>query len=608
MNIILSIIIPIIAGIFIYLLPSKLNKTKIVLFLSALTINFLLAVLFYGKIIFACEISVFIVDLFFRNYELSAFMVMLLAAVTLFSAIYAVAFMKQDKKTHIFYASMLIAVACVNGVLFSDNFILFLFFWEALMIPMFLMIVVGENKPVSTAIKAFTISAVADLCLMFGVMLVCVAGDSFSISKGICELKAMVPGEYGTSATIAFIMLFIGAVAKIGAMPFHSWIPEVSTKAPIPFMVFMVTAVEKILGVYLLIRITNDFFIIEQNSVISLSAMSFGIISVLVANALAMCQTDFKKMLSYASIGQAGFMIVAISTMSVIGMIAALIHMHAHIIYKSGLFFVAGNIEKTEGTTDINGIKGGLKKRMPYTFIAFLLSGASFAGIPLFYAFYSKEMVYESALMVNWMFYGCLLIGSLMAVITIINWGSKLFFNTTEDVNVKDGDKEVSTWMFIPTIVFALACALLGLFHNVPLKVISVALNIQIPQSHSVVLTTVLILLSVIVFVLAILNFIKAYKQKINYLGYAMPIIKFLKIDKLNANENLDPYNIFINFAKKISKFLFIFDKAINYFYDLVIPTSIGAMARSTRKAHNGNMSIYILWVLIGMICIFIIF
>lgn len=606
MNIILSIIIPIITGIFIYLLPSRLNKTKIVLFLSALTINFFLAVLFYGKIIFACEMSVFIVNLFFRNYELSSFMVMLLAIVTLFSAIYAVAFMKQDKKTHIFYASVLIAVACVNGVLFSDNFILFLFFWEALMIPMFLMIVVGENKPVSTAIKAFTISAVADLCLMFGVMLVCIDGDSFSISKGICELKATVPGEYGTSTTIAFIMLFIGAVAKIGAMPFHSWIPEASTKASLPFMVFMVTAVEKILGVYLLIRITNDFFIIEQGSVISLSAMAFGIISVLVANALAMCQTDFKKMLSYASIGQAGFMIVAISTMSVIGTIAALIHMHAHIIYKSGLFFVAGNIEKTEGTTDINVVKGGLKKRMPYTFIAFLLSGASFAGIPLFYAFYSKEMIYESALMVNWIFYGCLLIGSLMAVITIINWGSKLFFNTAEDI--KDGDKEVSTWMFVPTIVFALACALLGLFHKVPLKVISVALDMQIPQSHSNILTTVLIVLSVIVLVLAVVNFIKAYKKKVNHLGYAMAIIKFLKIDKLNSNENLDPYNIFIDFIKKISKFLFIFDKAINYFYDLVIPTSIGAMARSTRKAHNGNMSIYILWVLIGMICIFIIF
>ncbi len=606
MNIILSIILPIIAGVLIYLLPSGLNRTKSVLFLTALILNFLLAVIFYGKIVFICEASEIVVDLFFRNYELSAFMVMLLALVALFSAIYAVSFMKQDKKTHIFYVAVLMAVACVNGVLFSDNFILFLFFWEALMIPMFLMIVVGENKPVSTAIKAFIISAVADLCLMFGVMLVCVAGDSFSISKGICELKATIPGEYGTGTTLAFIMLFIGAVAKIGAMPFHSWIPEASTKAPLPFMVFMVTAVEKILGVYLLIRITNDFFIIEQGSVISLSAMIFGIISVLVANALAMCQTDFKKMLSYASIGQAGFMIVAVSTMSVVGTIAALIHMHAHIIYKSGLFFVAGNIEKAEGTTDINIVKGGLKKKMPYTFISFLLSGASFAGIPLFYAFYSKEMVYESALTVNWVFYGCLLIGSLMAVITIINWGSKLFFNTAEDN--KDGDKEVSTWMFIPTIVFALACALLGLFHNVPLKVISVALNVQIPQSHSLVFTTVLILLSVIVFVVAVANFLNAYKKKINGLGYALAVIKLLKIDKLNSNENLDPYNIFINFIKKISNFMFIFDKAINYFYDLVIPTSIGAMARGTRKVHNGNMSIYILWVLIGMICIFIIF
>jgi NADH:ubiquinone oxidoreductase subunit 5 (subunit L)/multisubunit Na+/H+ antiporter MnhA subunit len=606
MNIILSIIIPIVAGIFIYLLPSRLNKTKIVLFLASVTLNFFLAVLCYGKVTIACETSSFIVNSFFRNYPLSSFMVVLLAIITLLTAIYSVAFMKQDKKTHIFYASMLMAVACVNGVLFADNFIIFLFFWEALMVPMFAMIVVGENKPFSTAIKAFTISAVADLCLMFGVMLVCVAGDSFSISKGICELRVAVPDTYGAFTTTAFIMLFIGAVAKIGAMPFHSWIPEASTKAPLPFMVFMVTAVEKILGVYLLIRITNDFFVVEQSSIISLSAMTFGIISVLVANALAMCQTDFKKMLSYASIGQAGFMIVAISTMSVIGTIAALIHMHAHIIYKSGLFFVAGNVEKTEGSTDINVIKGGLRKSMPYTFFAFLLSGASFAGVPFFYAFYSKEMIYESALIGNWIFYVCLLIGSLMAIITIINWGSKLFFNAE---NVKDvEDKEVSIWMFIPTIIVALACVLLGIFHKVPLKIISTVLDMQITESHSIVFTFVLILLSVIVFILAIVNFMNAYKKKTSRLGYALPIIKLLKIDKLNSNESLDPYNIFINYIKKISKILFIFDKAINYFYDLVIPTSIGAMARSTRKAHNGNMSIYLLWVLIGIICIFIIF
>jgi formate hydrogenlyase subunit 3/multisubunit Na+/H+ antiporter MnhD subunit len=95
---------------------------------------------------------------------------------------------------------------------------------------------------------------------MFGVMLVCGREIRSVFQKEYCELKAVVPGTYGLFTTTAFIMLFIGAAAKLGAMPFHSWIPEASTKAPVAFMVFMVTAVEKILGVYLLIRITNDFF------------------------------------------------------------------------------------------------------------------------------------------------------------------------------------------------------------------------------------------------------------------------------------------------------------------------------------------------------------
>jgi len=215
-------------------------------------------------------------------------------------------------------------------------------------------------------------------------------------------------------------------------------------------------------------------------------------------------------------------------------------------------------------------------------------------------------MIYESALSVHWIFYAGLLVCSLIAIITIVNWGARLFFNVQN--NGAFEDKEASTWMFIPTIIFALACALLGLFHQVPLKIISVVLNLNIPETHSNILAVVLILISLILFILAVLNFIKAYKKKADYLGYALPAAKFLKIDKLNLNENLDPYNIFIGFIKRLSKVLFVADKALNYFYDLVIPAGIGEMARNTRKVHNGNMSVYLLWVLIGIVCIFIIF
>jgi len=605
MNIVLSIIVPVAAAVVLFALPAKLNRTKTYLFLAAVLFNFAVAVIGYGKgFIFSAAAAVN-PDMFFRNSPLSSFMIVVISVVALLSAVYAAASMNENKQTHLFYGSVLLTISFVNGVLFADNFVIFLFFWEALMIPMFLMIMSGESKPFDVAVKAFVISAIADLFLMFGVMFLCIAGDSFSISKCIAVLK--MNGAYNSFTVISFIMLFIGAAAKIGAMPFHSWIPEASVKAPVSFMVFMVTGVEKVLGVYLLIRITNDFFVIEPSSLLSISAVTFGIISALVGNALAVTQKDFKKMLTYASIGQAGFMIVAISTMSVIGTIAALIHMHAHIIYKSSLFFVAGNIEKTEGTTDKSLVKGGLKKSMPYTFLAFLLSGASFAGIPFFYAFYSKEMIYESALGISWLFYACLLLSTLFALISIIKWGSKLFFDNNGN-NSKFEDKEVSTWMFIPTIIFSLACILFGLFHKVPLKIMCSVLNLKMPESHSALFAAMLVLISFAVLALAVINFIIAYRKKTDISGYALPVLKKLGVFKMNENEGFDPYNIFIGYIKKMSEFLFVLDKALNYFYDFVIPAGIGEMARNTRKIHNGNMSVYIIWILLGIICIFIIF
>ncbi len=605
MNMVLSIIIPVAAAFVLFILPSKLNRTKTYLFLGAVLFNFAVAIIGYAKGFVFSSPAVINYDMFFRVSPLGSFMSVVISAVALLSAVYAAASMKANKQTHLFYGSVLLTLSFVNGVLLADNFVIFLFFWEALMIPMFLMIMSGESKPFDVAVKAFIISAIADLFLMFGIMFLCIAGDSFSISKCIAVLK--VDGACNSFTVISFIMLFIGAAAKIGAMPFHSWLPEASVKAPVSFMVFMVTGVEKVLGVYLLIRITNDFFMIEPSSLLSISAMTFGIISAVIANALAVTQNDFKKMLTYASIGQAGFMIVAISTMSVIGTIAALIHMHAHIIYKSSLFFVAGNIEKTEGTTDISVIKGGLRKSMPYTFLAFLLSGASFAGIPFFYAFYSKEMIYESALGISWLFYAGLLISTLFALITIIKWGSKLFFDNNGN-NSKFEDKEVSTWMFIPTIVFSLACILFGLFHKVPLKIMCSVLNLKMPESHSVIFAAMLILISFAVLALAVINFIIAYRKKTDVSGYAQPVLNKLGVFKLNENAGLDPYNIFIGYIKKMSVFLFVLDKALNYFYDFVIPAAIGEMARNTRKVHNGNMSVYIIWILLGIICIFIIF
>jgi len=600
MNILLNvfIIIPLLAGVLLYFLPSKYNIVKIIMFLAAVSVNSFFSVFFYGREILFNSHLLFRLDLYFRYYGLNSFMMIVLGAAALLAAVYAVASMKKEKNTFMFYAFMLLALAFANGVLLTDNFIVLLLFWEALMIPMFGMIAAGKDKPVWTALKTLIISSVADLCLMFGVMLICAVGGSFMISQTNVDISQ--PG-----AVFAFIMMFIGAAAKAGAMPFHSWIPDASVKAPLPFMVFMVTAVEKVLSIYLLIRIVKDLFVIEIGSDISIYAMIFGVITLLVANMFAVYQKDFKKMLSYASIGQAGYMIVAVASLSVFGMVAALFHMTAHIVYKTCLFFVAGNIEKAEGSTEISGVKSNLRQTMPYTFMSFVLAGAAFAGVPFFFAFFSKEMIYASALSVNWAFYVCLSIGSLLSAVAILNWGIKLFYSKPKEKIIQE--KEVPVFMFIPTIISALACLMFGIFNKVPHTLVSNVIG-QVENEHSVIITVILISVSVLVLILAFINNVYTCKKRNDGLGFIAAALDKIKIDKLNENIKFDPYEIFIKAVTKFSNAMFNIDKGLNYFYDVTVPGSVNFVSESVKKAHTGNISVYLLWVILGIIFIFIIF
>ncbi len=335
--------------------------------------------------------------------------------------------------------------------------------------------------------------------------------------------------------------------------------------------------------------------------------MIFGAVTLLCANMLAVFQKDFKKMLSYASIAQAGYMIVAISTVTVFGMVAALFHMTAHIIYKSSLFFTAGSIEQAEGTTNMDDIKDNLRKSMPYTFISFILAGAAFAGVPLFLAAFSKEMIYESAMSVSWLFYLCLVIGSLLSAVAIINWARILFFNKkTSSIIVSD--KEVSNFMFIPMIITALSCLLLGIFHKVPQNAIIKIIG-QDSGGHSELIAVFLVVVSILVLIFAYINNVYLGKKDDSHgLGILSRALKSLKIDKLDKNNNLDPYNIFMSVSKKFANLMLAADKGLNYLYDVTIPFSVEFVSSAVKKAHNGNISFYLLWVILGIIFIFIIF
>jgi NADH-quinone oxidoreductase subunit L len=156
-------------------------------------------------------------------------------------------------------------------------------------------------------------------------------------------------------------------------------------------MALVPAALEKLIGIYFLARISLDMFKLSVGSALSTVLMWVGIATIILAVMMALIQKNYKRLLSYHAISQVGYMILGIGTAIPAGIVGGLFHMINHAIYKSGLFLTSGAVEKQTNTTNLEEL-GGLGRKMPITFICFYNSGFHM-GVPPFNGFFSKELV-----------------------------------------------------------------------------------------------------------------------------------------------------------------------------------------------------------------------
>ncbi|MDD4954313.1 MAG: proton-conducting transporter membrane subunit, partial [Candidatus Omnitrophica bacterium] len=311
-------------------------------------------------------------DFSLRLYHFNAFILLAAAFFGLLIALYSLSFLKNKDIAGKFYAYLLLSLSFTNGALLADHLVLLLFFWEGLLLALYGLIFIGGPRAYKTANKAFVIVGISDLCMMAGVALTGYLAGTLTIGQINLPLNSL--------GSLAFLLLVIGASAKAGAMPFHTWIPDAALDAPLPFMAFFPAAIEKLLGIYFLVRITLDMFQLTPGSFFSIILMAGGAITIILAVMMALVQKDYKRLLSYHAISQVGYMILGIGTCLPAGIIGGIFHMFNNALYKCGLFLTAGAVEKQTGTTDLEKL-GGLRTLMPVTFICYLICAASISGV-----------------------------------------------------------------------------------------------------------------------------------------------------------------------------------------------------------------------------------
>ena len=540
---------------------------------------------------------------FFKIDNLSIFVGIFIVFFTILIMLYSIGFMRKKSGLLRYYFYIILTLIASLGAVFSNDLVLFMVFWGFLGLLLYLLIGFGKKERTSyTAKKALILIGGTDALMLLGLAIIWKITGQFKMDLMSISLNTKM-------AVVAYLCLAAGAFAKAGVMPFHTWVPDTAEDAPTTVTAFLPASLDKLLGIYFLVRISLNIF--QMDSGMNTFLMVVGSFTIVAAVMMALIQHDMKRMLGYCAVSQVGYIVLGIGTGNPIGIAGGLFHMLNHAIYKSCLFLSGGAVEKEAETTDLNKL-GGLAKVMPVTFIAFLIASFAVSGIPPFNGFVSKWMIYQGIintaseggkLWVVWliaaMFGSVLTLAGFMKVIHAVFLGQQ-----SKEIRAKISKiKEVGILMLIPIITLATLCVIFGVFaYSIPLKLfIFPSLSEWVPFSGvwNAGLATLLIIAGIIV------------GAFIYLLGTA---VKTREADPFVGGENLKEHpdmrvsgTEFYNTIRDIGPLKRIYWMAEKKFFDIYeVGTKITfGFNKALRYIHNGVLSSYLAWCLLGMAILF---
>jgi NADH-quinone oxidoreductase subunit M len=318
----------------------------------------------------------------------------LLTAIS-FPAIIIATSQNQPKQKNIFLSLLLFTQCGLMGVFLSGDALLFYFFWELALIPVyFLSSIWGGEKRIAVTFKFFIYTFLGSLMMLIGIIYVYMhtSDQSFLIQS---FAKANLTG--GQQVT-AFALFFIAFAIKMPIFPLHTWQPDAYEQAPTAVTMVMSAVMVK-MGLYGILRwllpLFPTAFVAHINVVVILS-----VIGILYASFIAIRQDDIKRLIAYSSIAHIGLMNAAIFSHHQIGIQGAMFQLFSHGINVLGLWIIADIIEQQTGTRSMQQM-GGLAKKQPT--LAILLVGFALANIalPLTNAFVGEFLMFNSLFQYN---------------------------------------------------------------------------------------------------------------------------------------------------------------------------------------------------------------
>jgi len=392
---------------------------------------------------------------------LSILMMLVVTGVGFIIHVYSVGYMNDDPGYNRFFSFMNLFVFSMLLLVLGANYPVMFIGWEGVGLCSYLLIGFWyKNQEFNNAAKkAFIMNRIGDLGFLLGMFLIFTTFQSLSYDVVFAKTKLLASGDPILVAIT--LLLFIGAVGKSAQIPLYPWLPD-AMAGPTPVSALIHAATMVTAGIYMIAR-SNILYVLAPAtmSVIGIT----GLATALLAASVAIFQNDIKKILAYSTISQLGYMFAALSVGAFTG---AMFHLTTHAFFKALLFLGAGSIiHALGGEQDIRNM-GGLRNKMPRTYLTFLVAALAIAGIPPLSGFFSKDEILLHLFGYSPVLWIIAVTGSLMTAFYIFRLLFLVFFRDYRGNEEKRRHIHESPAVMTITLMTLAVLAAFGGFINLP--------------------------------------------------------------------------------------------------------------------------------------------
>jgi NADH-quinone oxidoreductase subunit M len=400
-------------------------KTWGLLGFAAITVAAVLAApetgaVYVGPVIFGSALTVGLTDL-------SWYFVLMIAGISLLTTIFSMGVMRSQTDYPMYYAWLFAKVFGMFGVILARDLLTFFIMWEIMSWATYFVMQQGREEARAAALGYLVYAIVAGMVLLGGVIFIRNLTGSFEFS----DLFATLAGANIGTIALTFVLVMVPMLIEAAVFPFHEWLPDAYASTETSITAYL-SSISTRIGVYGVILFMFPVFGLATIDRLGISAhlntrtiiLTLAALTAVIPTYTALFQHDAKRLVTWHSIGQGGYMLLGLATASTLGTAGGLFHIFNHLTYVSLIVFSVAAVEYRTGTTNLNKL-GGLIVKQPVAFLGMLFGIIGLAGIPPMNGFVSKWFIYRSLILGGYPFIALAAfiatVGTIMSVYKLIH-------------------------------------------------------------------------------------------------------------------------------------------------------------------------------------------